>query len=114
MTAREPQPKREPRPLAELVGLYANGRGWGEHLALGRLRNQWASVVGESVASRSEPFKLSGGVLTIRAETGTWATELTLLGRSLAQRADQALGGGVVREVRVVSSGGFHRPPAGS
>ena len=103
MPVREPARPREPRPLGDLVALYSAGRGWGERLALGRLRNQWPEVAGDLVASRSEPVRLAGGILTIRADDGAWATELTLLGTALARRAEAALGGGFVREVRVVS-----------
>jgi predicted nucleic acid-binding Zn ribbon protein len=89
--------------------MYSAGRGWGERLTLGRLRNQWPAVVGASVAARSEPVKLAAGVLTIRAESGAWATELTLLAKQLLARMGDQLGAGVVRDVRVVVG---HMPPA--
>lgn len=107
MTFRKSQPAREPRRLGELLEKLSAGRGWGERLALGRLRARWAEIAGETVAARSEPVRLSAGVLTIRAEAGAWATELSLLSASVAGRADAALGGGFVREVRVVSSDPF-------
>jgi hypothetical protein len=69
---------------------------------IGRLRAEWPAVVGELVASRSEPVRLARGVLTVRAE-GAWATELSLLARALVEKIDAFLGGGRVREVKVVA-----------
>lgn len=94
---------RDPKPLGELLETLVAGLGWRERLATGRLRDAWARAVGEQVAAHSEPVRLARGVLTVRAESGAWATELALLGTSLAERADAFLGGGLVREVKVVA-----------
>jgi predicted nucleic acid-binding Zn ribbon protein len=70
-------------------------------MLFGRLLEEWATVVGADVAARSTPVGLRAGVLSIRADGAAWATELTLLGRSIVEKVDSYLGGGVVREVRV-------------
>ena len=107
MTFREPKGPREPRPLGELIQAMSVGTAWAARLTLGRLRREWADVAGAAVAAHSEPVKLEAGVLTIRTEAGAWATEMSLLAPRLAERADAALGGGQIREVRVVSPGSF-------
>jgi predicted nucleic acid-binding Zn ribbon protein len=94
--------EREPAPLGNLLRTLVSGRGWDERLAFGRLRTDWAGIVGPALGARSEPVRLAKGVLTVRAEH-PWATELALLGRSLARKADAHLGGGLVSEVRVVA-----------
>ena len=91
----------DPKPLGELLSTLVSGRGWDERMRFGRLRDEWARVVGPEVAARSTPVALNAGVLSIRADGAAWATELTLLARSLVEKADSYLGGGVVREVRV-------------
>jgi len=95
--------EREPKPLGRLVQMLAAGRGWNERLAIGKLSESWAQVVGERVAGRCEPVSLFRGELTIRAEAGAWANELTLLGSTIARAVDEHLGGGMVRSVRVVA-----------
>ena len=97
--------ERDPKPIADLMRQLVAGRGWKEPVALGKLRDAWADVVGRTVAERSMPSKLERGVLTVRAESGSWATELTLLAASLRTKADEFLGGGMVREVRVSAGG---------
>lgn len=93
--------ERDPAAIGALLPQLVAGRGWGERIALGRLRDQWPAIVGEQVAARSEPVALSRGVLTVRADGGAWASELTLLARTLAEKVDAFLGGESVREVRV-------------
>jgi hypothetical protein len=70
-------------------------------MSFGRLRQDWPKIVGDGVAARSEPVSLREGILSIRADGAAWATELTLLSRSIAEKVDSYLGGGAVREVRV-------------
>ena len=40
---------------------------------------RWRQAVGERIASRTEPGRLRGGVLTIHAASSAWAQELTFL-----------------------------------
>ena len=102
-----PKKERDPKPLGDLLQALVQGRGWGPHMALGRLRASWADVVGDQVASRSEPVSLRDGVLTIKADGSAWATELTLLGPSLASTCDAFLGEDAdVRQVRVTAGSG--------
>jgi predicted nucleic acid-binding Zn ribbon protein len=97
------RPESDPKPVGDLVRTLVDGRGWSEHMVFGRLLEEWAKVVGPDVAARSAPVGLKGGILSIRADGAAWATELTLLGRSIVSKVDSYLGGGVVREVRVTA-----------
>jgi predicted nucleic acid-binding Zn ribbon protein len=93
---------RDPKPLGDLLPILVNGRGWKGRLAVGRLRDAWAEIVGPHVAAHSEPVRLQQGTLTIRVEPGAWASELTLLGASLATRSDAFLGSdGMIRQVQI-------------
>lgn len=95
--------EREPARIGDLLRRLVSARGWEDRVAGGTLRANWAAVVGDQVAARSEPLRLEDGVLTVFAESGAWATELTLLAAELAGKADAYLGGGRVREVRILA-----------
>jgi hypothetical protein len=103
MTDRRRDRERDPKPLGDVLRTMVAGRGWGERMALQRLRESWREVAGEHLSARTEPVKLFRGVLTVRAEGGAWASELTLLAAPIAAKADAFLGGSSVREVRVVA-----------
>ena len=95
--------EQDPTPISAALKLVADAGGWEEHLALGKLRENWVTVVGAAIAARSDPLKLEGGRLTVRVEPGAWAAELALMGRSLATAAGGYLGGDLVQEVAIVT-----------
>jgi hypothetical protein len=49
-------------------------------------RRIWREAVGPRIAERAEPTEMDRGVLTIRAATSVWATELSLLSSALLDR----------------------------
>lgn len=97
--------ERDPVRIGAVIGRMVQREGWRPRLALGRLRAGWAEAVGPQIAANSFPAKLSDGQLLVFAESGSWATELALLAPRLAVKADAFLGGGLVREVKVVARG---------
>jgi predicted nucleic acid-binding Zn ribbon protein len=96
-------------------GLLAEG-AFRRGLPVARLIAGWADVVGERLAAETAPAALEGGVLTVRASDGPWGAQARYLSEQIAERADRALGGGVVSTVRVVvgatGSGWTHGGPA--
>jgi hypothetical protein len=61
--------------------------------------------VGERLAKATQPASLEGGVLVVRASDGPWGAQAAYLADEIRNRADEALGGGVVTRVRVVVDG---------
>ena len=102
----EPAEGGDPVPVGRAAARLIADRGWEDKIALGRLRSRWAEVVGDQIASRSQPVRLEKGRLTIRVEGGAWAAELALLGSSLANASARFLGAGRVREVAVIGGRG--------
>jgi len=95
--------EQDPTPISAALKSVADTQGWEEHLALGKLRENWKSVVGVAVAARSVPLKLEDGRLTVKVEPGAWAAELALMGQRLASAAGGFLGGDLVHEVAIVT-----------
>jgi predicted nucleic acid-binding Zn ribbon protein len=93
----------DPTRVGDVVARLVERDDWRERIAAGRLRARWPEIVGEAIASHSQPVRLAGGVLLVRTEAGAWATELTLLASTIARRADDHLGGGLVKELKVVA-----------
>lgn len=95
--------ERDPVSVGDAIRHVVDAEGWRDRLAVGRLRDGWAGVVGDQIAAHSAPLKLAAGVLLVRADPGAWASELALLAGVVATKADQFLGGGLVTEVKVVA-----------
>ncbi|MHA6797766.1 DUF721 domain-containing protein [Bounagaea algeriensis] len=92
---------RDPQALGRLASRLVSERGWGDRIAGGRVFAGWAGLVGADVAAHTQPVSLQDGVLTVRAESTAWATQLRLLQRQLLGRIADGVGQDVVRKIRV-------------
>jgi predicted nucleic acid-binding Zn ribbon protein len=85
----------------------------------GALWARWEEVVGSTIAGHAEPTSLRRGVLKIRTDSPSWATELGYLREQVMAAANELLGGDLVTEVQVwtapgaIRAKGSRRPPAG-
>ena len=70
-------------------------------MALGELGRRWPEVVGDTLSKECAPAALQGDVLLVRASSAPWAAQLRFLQSDIAARANEVLGAGKVREVRV-------------
>ena len=81
--------------------LKDRGGVWAANMKLAQLRNHWDQVVGEAIANHSAVADFTDGVLTIRAESTVWATQLTYLIPQLTDTIRRNLKGLTINEIRV-------------
>jgi hypothetical protein len=81
--------KRSPAPIGVLLEEARDASAQASGIVIDRQR--WRTAVGERIASRTEPGRLRGGVLTVHAASSAWAQELTFLAPEILARV-QALG----------------------
>jgi predicted nucleic acid-binding Zn ribbon protein len=79
-------------------------------LPVGRLAAMWEQVVGERLAGETAPTTLENGILTVEAASGPWGVQAGFLAEEIRARANEALGGGSIRGVRVVVAPSRHDP----
>jgi predicted nucleic acid-binding Zn ribbon protein len=108
------KPGRDPDRLGGVMGSIASAGEWTPHLRLAQLRTHWDQVVGSAIAMHSDVAGFSDGVLTIRAESNTWATQLSYLIPQLTETIRQRLQGLEVREIRVTGPQSHRFHGAGS
>jgi len=99
-----PDPARtgEAEGLGAVLDALSQQRPWRPGLAVGELGRRWSRVVGDRLAEESTPGGLDGGVLTVRASSAAWATQIRFLSDEVARRSNEVLGGRLVGSVRVV------------
>lgn len=104
--AREPwrEPRGpDPRSLGDALSREFRRRGWAQRLEEARVHGVWDEIAGAALAAHTEPVRLHGGVLVVRADSATWATQVRYLSGDLLRRANETLGAGTVRRVTVVT-----------
>lgn len=92
---------RDPQVAGTLVERLVADRGWQDTAAAATVVARWAELVGPEVAGHCRPTALSGGELTLVAESTAWATQLRLLAGQLLARIAAEVGPGVVATIRV-------------
>ncbi|UIJ35570.1 DUF721 domain-containing protein [Allobranchiibius sp. GilTou73] len=96
---------RDPSLLGNQFDKLLSERGWQLDVAAGAVMGRWREIVGDDVAAHSEPVAYTDGVLTVRADSTAWATQLRLLASTLLGRMEQVVGTDVVTELRVTGPG---------
>ncbi len=92
---------RDPLPLGDAVGELMSNRGWNRDRAGAQVTALWPEIVGEDLASHVVPESFVDGILTLRAESTTWATQVRYLLPTLRTTIDAAVGAGVVSDIRI-------------
>lgn len=92
---------RDPQPLGDAVSELITNRGWTRDRAGAQVTALWPEIVGEDLASHVQPESFVDGVLTLRAESTTWATQVRYLLPTLRTAIDGAVGSGVVTDIRI-------------
>ena len=90
-----------PTALAGELARLTRRAGWSERLGAAQVAAAWVDIVGEELTAHCEPVRLAGRVLTVRAASPVWATQLRYLTTQLVERTDAVLGPGSVREVSI-------------
>lgn len=91
----------DPRPFGAAIRDLLAERGWERQAAVGGVFGNWARIVGKEVAEHTTPTAFEDGVVTIVADSSTWAQQVKLLAPTLVRRLNEELGHDTVRRVKV-------------
>lgn len=92
---------RDPKPIGEAVDRLVRDQGWQDEAAVALLMADWAGTVGSDLAEHVVPVSFTGGELTLRAESTTWATQVRLLLAQVQEAIDERVGPGTVTRIRI-------------
>lgn len=95
-----------PQRLKDLLQGAGARLGMGGAVETGLVWSRWNDIVGDTVAAHAEPTSLREGVLRIRTDSPTWATEVGYLGQEIKRAANQVARKELVAEVRVWTAPG--------
>ncbi len=99
--------QRGPRQLGGVLGRVVEESSPGTLLA--DVQIAWPGVVGDVVASRSEPVAERDGRVTVACESGPWAQELEMMGEMLLDRLAAAVGEERISSLRFTADLSRHR-----
>ena len=97
----EQRDRREPNQVGAEIDRLVASRGWDSEVQVGAVIGRWPAIVGETVAEQVEVVAFEGTVLTVRARSTSWATQMRLLSSTVLARIEGEVGAGVVTEIVV-------------
>src|SRR5450756_656369 len=83
---------RDPSLLGDQMDRLLLDRGWNVDVAVGAVMGRWADIVGSNVAEHCTPVTFSDGVLTVRADSTAWTTQMRLMSSSVLGRLETEVG----------------------
>ncbi|SDT68917.1 DUF721 domain-containing protein [Jiangella sp. DSM 45060] len=92
---------RDPQAVGSAVDRLIGEHGWAEDIAVHGAVARWDHVVGPEVAAHVQPEHYEDGVLTVRADSTAWATQVRLFAAELVRRFNAEIGDGSVTRVDV-------------
>jgi predicted nucleic acid-binding Zn ribbon protein len=92
---------RDPSLFGDQMDQLLLDRGWNIDVAIGSVMGRWSAIVGTEVAAHCTPVTFGDGVLTVRAESTAWATQLRLMSSTILGRLETEVGKDAVTELRV-------------
>ncbi|WP_233549854.1 DUF721 domain-containing protein [Cellulomonas rhizosphaerae] len=104
---------RDPLTLSTTLGAVVGQFGWAAGVTGGTMQARWGQILGEQVAEHATYVSFERGILTMRASSTAWATNLTWSVPAMLRNFAEELGEGAVAEIVVLGPGGpgFGRGP---
>jgi predicted nucleic acid-binding Zn ribbon protein len=92
---------RDPQGVSSAIARLVAEQGWSEPVAVGGVLGRWDAVVGQDVAAHCKPLNFADGVLTVAADSSTWAAQVRLLAPTLLRKLAEEVGEGTVTRLVV-------------
>ena len=92
---------RDPSLLGDQMDRLLLDRGWNLDVAVGAVMGRWPEIVGPDVAEHCKPVTFSDGVLTVRADSTAWTTQMRLMSSTILGRLESEVGKDAVTDLRV-------------
>ena len=93
--------KGDPQTFGAAIDAFLKVRGWEHDVRMRSVFARWAEIAGPEIADHCEPTALRDGELLLQAESTSWATQLRLMTRQIADKINADLGAPVVTSVKV-------------
>lgn len=92
---------RDPQEVKTVVDRLVAERGWKPDLDVAGAVARWPHVVGPQLAEHARAESFAQGVLVVRADSTSWATQLRLMAPQILARIAADIGNGVVTRIDV-------------
>lgn len=91
---------KEAKPLNQLIYQFLHNLGIKEKIEENFAIAYWDSVVGKDISKRTEPFKISKGILFVKVNDTTWRNELQYFKNEIIEKLNKKIGKKIVKDIK--------------
>lgn len=93
---------RDPQAMSDAVETLMRRMGWTEQIEVSSVTARWRDVIGDRIADHCEPLGFDEGILTVKASSTAWATQLQMMAGQIRHRINEEFGREIVKELKVL------------
>lgn len=93
---------RDPQTVGRAVDRLMDTKGWTTEVNVHTILGRWPALVGPMLAEHTTPEAYRDNVITVRASSTAWATQLRGLAPRLVATLNEQLGHGTVQRITVL------------
>lgn len=93
---------RDPQLIGRSLDRLVDAKGWSREINVHTILGRWSVLVGPALAQHTVPEAYVDTVITVRASSTAWATQLRGLAPTLVARLNQQLGDQTVSRIQVL------------
>ena len=93
---------RDPQTVGRAVDRLMDNKGWTTEINVHTILGRWPALVGPMLAEHTTPEAYTDSVITVRASSTAWATQLRGLAPRLVATLNEQLGQGTVQRITVL------------
>lgn len=93
---------RDPQLVGRSLDRLVDAKGWSREINVHTILGRWSVLVGPALAQHTVPEAYTNTVVTVRASSTAWATQLRGLAPTLVARLNSQLGDGTVSRIQVL------------
>lgn len=94
---------RDPKTLGDTLSVMTQDLGWSEYLAESLVVQNWADIVGVTLAEHAHIVDISEGVIRVQCDSTAWATELRRMRSQVVSRIQEHYPDAHVEEIKFIA-----------
>lgn len=92
---------RSPSAFGDILAGQMVERGWRTNFAHGTIMARWPELVGDVIAEHTEIVEFKDGIVVVQCSSSNWATQLRLTQAQILRNIAEAVGDGVVEQLKI-------------
>ncbi len=88
------------KPLNELIHQFLRSIGIEGRIEENLAIVYWDQTVGKEISEKTEPFRISEGILSVRVSDPVWRNELHFFKNEIIQKLNRKIGKSIIKDIK--------------